>query len=258
MLPLKNEDTIFAGVFSPQYLLEFTAMPVITFASPKGGAGKTTAALLLATTLALKGFKVTVIDADEEKWIKRWSNLPDKPRKLEVVSDLTEDTILDAIDHAKKLSQFVIVDLEGTANMMVALAISRSDFVLVPVKASAMDAEAGAKATKLIRKHEHAFQVNIPFKVFLTETSATIIPKTQLIIEEQLRQADIPVLSVQLINRDAFKQLFSYGGSLETLDPNTYKLEDAIINAKAFTGEILDAMKQLAPVKQTRKTKEVA
>ena len=61
-------------------------MPVITFASPKGGAGKTTAALLLATELTVKGFHVTVIDADPLKWIKSWSKLSDKPGNLEVLA----------------------------------------------------------------------------------------------------------------------------------------------------------------------------
>ncbi|WP_313228507.1 ParA family protein [Sphingobium yanoikuyae] len=38
-------------------------MPTIAFISPKGGVGKTTAALLLASQLA-RGAKVSVIDAD--------------------------------------------------------------------------------------------------------------------------------------------------------------------------------------------------
>ena len=43
-------------------------MPVISFANPKGGAGKTTTALLLAGELASKDALVTIIDADPEKW----------------------------------------------------------------------------------------------------------------------------------------------------------------------------------------------
>ncbi len=39
-------------------------MPVIAFANPKGGSGKSTSALLLATELAVKGASVTIIDAD--------------------------------------------------------------------------------------------------------------------------------------------------------------------------------------------------
>ena len=39
-------------------------MPVISFANPKGGAGKTTTALVLATQLASRGAQVLIIDAD--------------------------------------------------------------------------------------------------------------------------------------------------------------------------------------------------
>jgi chromosome partitioning protein len=42
-------------------------MPVIAFANPKGGAGKTTAALLLASELTTRGARVTIIDADPER-----------------------------------------------------------------------------------------------------------------------------------------------------------------------------------------------
>ncbi len=39
-------------------------MPTIVFASSKGGAGKSTSAVLLATQLAERGAEVTLIDAD--------------------------------------------------------------------------------------------------------------------------------------------------------------------------------------------------
>ena len=60
-------------------------MPVIAFANPKGGAGKTTTALLLATELAARGAAVTVIDADPERWISQWAKLPGKPDGITIV-----------------------------------------------------------------------------------------------------------------------------------------------------------------------------
>ena len=187
--------------FPAQTRRSFKAMPVITFASPKGGAGKTTAALLLATELAVKEFHVTVIDADPLKWIKNWSQLPDKPANLEVLADLTEDTIIEAIDQAQSRSQFVIIDLEGTASTIVAYALSRSDFVLVPIQPSTMDARAGAMIVKLIRNHEQAFRIKIPFALFLTKTRAAIQPRTLSNILTQIEQAKMPVLQTQLLER---------------------------------------------------------
>jgi len=100
-------------------------MPTIAFANPKGGAGKTTTALLLATELATRGAQVTVIDADPEKWISQWATLGKMPKGLTVIQDVSEDSIMDVIDTATRSAQFVIVDLEGTASLMVANAIER-------------------------------------------------------------------------------------------------------------------------------------
>jgi chromosome partitioning protein len=75
-------------------------MPVISFANPKGGAGKTTTALLLATELASHGAAVTVIDADPERWISQWGALSGKPENISIISDITEDSIVDEIEAA--------------------------------------------------------------------------------------------------------------------------------------------------------------
>ncbi|WP_238258601.1 ParA family protein, partial [Methylorubrum podarium] len=116
-------------------------MPVVSFANPKGGAGKTTSALLLAGELAAKGARVTVIDADPERWISQWGKMPGKPSNIDIIADVTEDTIVDLIENAAAKAQFVIVDLEGTASLMVANAIGMSDLVIIPAQGASMDAK---------------------------------------------------------------------------------------------------------------------
>jgi chromosome partitioning protein len=44
---------------------------------------------------------------------------PGKPASLTVIADVTEDAVLDRIDQASRQTPFVIVDLEGTASLMV-------------------------------------------------------------------------------------------------------------------------------------------
>ena len=52
-------------------------MPTIVFASSKGGAGKTTAAIILAAELARQGatknIEVTLIDADPNQHSAKWA-----------------------------------------------------------------------------------------------------------------------------------------------------------------------------------------
>jgi chromosome partitioning protein len=54
-------------------------MPTRVFASPKGGVGKSTAAVLLATELAGFGAAVTMIDADPNKPLSLWQGDRAKP-----------------------------------------------------------------------------------------------------------------------------------------------------------------------------------
>jgi len=223
-------------------------MPVISFVSPKGGAGKSTAALLLATELAQKGAYVSVIDADPLGWISDWAGKPDKPETLSVQpgprSDEDETNIIDQIEEASKNNQFVIVDLEGTANMLIAYAVAQSDLVVIPTQPSHMDGKGAARAIQLVKQQEKAFKRTIPYAVLFTRAKAAIRTRTQGAIQEELESASIPVYMTQLIEREAFRLLFSYGGSLKNLPANTYKIEDAIKNARSFAGETIALIKK--------------
>ena len=75
-------------------------MPVLVFSSPKGGAGKTTASVILATELAGKGAGVTILDADPNRNAVDWAKLPGVPASLTVVGDVSEETIVDQIEEA--------------------------------------------------------------------------------------------------------------------------------------------------------------
>jgi len=215
-------------------------MPTIVFASPKGGAGKSTSAVLLASELAQRKTTVTIIDADPNRPVSQWAKRPGKPERLEVKSNVTEDTIIEMIEEAEQTSAFVIVDLEGTASLMVAYAMSRADLVIIPTQGSQLDAAEAAKAIKLVRSQEKAFNRKIPYKILFTRTSAAIRPRTQRNIESQFSEADIPAFNTQMCERDAFRAIFSFGGVLADLDPKQVSnINGAVTNARAFTAEVV-------------------
>src|SRR5438270_504257 len=124
-------------------------MPIIVIASSKGGSGKSTSAVLLATTLVEHGASVTVIDADPNKPLSQWAKHAGKPDSLTVLNDVSENTIIDTVEEAARKTAFVIVDLEGTASLMVGLAISRADLVIIPTQGSQLDAAETAKTVRL-------------------------------------------------------------------------------------------------------------
>jgi chromosome partitioning protein len=219
-------------------------MPTIVFASPKGGAGKSTSAVVLATELAGQGASVTIIDADPNRPVSRWGTRPGKPSSLTVIADVTEDAILDRIDQASRQAAFVIVDLEGTASLMVGYAISRADLVVIPTQGSLLDAAEAVKAIRLVRNMEKTAGKTIPTAILFTRTSAAIRPRSLQAIEVELAQSGVRVLETQMHERDAFRAIFSFGGSLADLDRSQVgNVAAAQANARAFAAEVLAILK---------------
>jgi len=220
-------------------------MPTIAFATPKGGAGKSTSAVILATELAQRGAAVTVIDADPNRPVSQWAKRPGCPDRVTVIDRVSEDSIIETIEDAATKTAFVVVDLEGTASMTVAYAISRADLVIIPAQGSQLDAAEAAKAIRLIRQQEKAFSRRIPYAVLFTRTSPAIKPRTFQHIRNEFVEHGVPVFHTQVHERDAFRAIFSFGGTLEALDPNQVgNLTAAIGNARALAAEIVARLRE--------------
>jgi chromosome partitioning protein len=223
-------------------------MPTIAFASSKGGAGKSTAAVLLATELAGRDASVTIIDADPNQPVSRWSRKPGRPDKLTIISSVTEETLIDAIDAAARKTAFVVVDLEGTASLMVAQAMSRADLVVIPTKGSELDAIEAVKVIKFIGRQEKAYNRAIPFAVLFTQTNPAVRPRTLKSLEQDMLQQGIPLFRTALYERDAFRAIFSFGGTLSGLNPNAVGgVPAALNNARQFTAEIVAMLTRSQP-----------
>ncbi len=214
-------------------------MPTIVFVSPKGGAGKTTAALLLASQLA-SSYDVTLIDADPNRPIKAWASGGHTPKRLAVVSDVDEDNIIERIEEAAAKTPIVIVDLEGTAAKIVVLAVSQADLALIPIQGSQLDAEQASRAIKVIKQREKMTGRALPYAVLLTRTNPVIRTRTMGHIQKGLIEAGVPVLETELHDREAFRAVFSLRQTLSGLDANEVaNLEKAQVNVEELALEIL-------------------
>ena len=221
-------------------------MPTIVFASPKGGAGKSTSAVILASELARKGIAIVIIDTDPNRPVTAWARRPGKPTTLEVIADVTEETVIDAIEKAAARVPFVIVDLEGTASMTVAYAISRADLVIIPSQGSQLDAAEAVKAVRLIRQQEKAFARRIPYAVLFTRTSAAIRPRTLQHIRAEFEAHGVPALETQMHEREAYRAVFSFGGTVDDLNAGQVSgLEGAVRNARALASEVVALLRRI-------------
>ena len=218
-------------------------MPVVSMVSSKGGAGKTTTALIIAGEIASAGRRVILVDADPNQPLVAWADRPGKPDNIQVVIDESAETIVETISEAKTSAHFVLVDLEGTATDRIGFAITQSDLVLIPVQGSVLDASEAAKSIKLIRQMSRVANREIPYAVFFTRKSAAIREKTLRDIEAQFASAGVPVLECSLIDRAAYRSIFSFGGTIRTIDAEQVSgLPGARENAQAFVQGVLSKL----------------
>lgn len=217
-------------------------MQVIVFASSKGGVGKTTAALTLASVLTHHGASTTLIDADPNAPLALWGRrFPSAVPTGLAVKVSSRSEVAEIIDSAS--DPYVIVDLEGSRNEEVSVAIGRADLVLIPMKGNQLDADEAVNVIKVIRRQETIFRRKISFRVFLSQTSPVIMDRGMKDICAQMRENGIPMLRTAMVERSAYKAPFRLGGTiydLSGLEANNPAL--AVANAELFAQEVRDVL----------------
>lgn len=221
-------------------------MPTVVLASSKGGSTKTTTNLIIGLQLAKKGFSVCYVDADAEEHLTDWASLPGKPENVSVVNGVNEDTIIDVIAEQNEKYDFVLVDLEGTASLMVAHAVAMADFVVIPCQASRMDARCAKKTIKMIKNQSRLLKRPIPFAVLFTRTPPPDF-ETKVLknIRNEMLKANVPIFKRALQEWAVYRDVLDFGGMLEDMDPKkSSNLPKAIENGDEVVGELVAFMTQ--------------
>lgn len=223
-------------------------MPVISFANPKGGTGKSTSALILALEMAHRGGKVALIDCDPNQVTAGWARAREQEGRelpFEAIANPGEDKIIDVLDELSAVYPFVIVDLEGTASLMMSRTMSRSDLTIIPMQASPVDAKQAARAVGLVRAEEKMLRRSIPMRILMTRNNPAIKTRDEKAIMEQLKAAHVPVLEVPLHERAAYRAVFTYNKTLRELTAKeSAGLPKARENAEGYAFYVVNALKE--------------
>lgn len=168
-------------------------MPVISIVHTKGGVGKSTSALYLATVAAQRGHPVTLLDADPQGTASEWASDAaggGTPLPFPVIPARLPLQIPEAA--------LVIIDTPpGTAGVIQA-AIDAADLVVVPTGVSPLDVRR-VWPTLEITAHR-------PTAVLLTGVALG----TRLAAEAAalLAEEEIPVIGTPIVRREAIKHAY--------------------------------------------------
>ncbi len=219
-------------------------MPNIAFISPKGGAGKTTAALLLALGLAERGARVALIDSDPNKPLVRWGALPGRPEAITVHAAPTVQDIRDAAQEARRRDpDWVIVDTEGSVRGAMVFAAMRFDLVVTPLNGSPMDAIEAIKAAELVASFGKRAGSGLMHQCLVSRAPPALKPRSLARVVAMLREQEIDILPTALVEKDAFRALFEIGGGLKALEAaGVSGVPAARRNIEAYVDAVLERL----------------
>ena len=195
-------------------------MYVITFANPKGGSGKTTAAMLLAEQIATSGGRVALLDLDPNANIIAWSRNRTEEGRGDPFTvharPQAEDTVA-LIDSLTDSIDYLIIDLEGSKDQIVTFALSRTDLCVIPLDGSPMEARQAAAAVRLIQSTSAMIRAPIAYTLLFTRTNAAFQSSDERDVRAEMETNDVPTLPVRLAKRAPYTRIFRDGVLLSEL-----------------------------------------
>jgi chromosome partitioning protein len=187
-------------------------MQTISIISQKGGAGKTTLALHLATAATAAGLVTLVVDTDPQatacKWhIWRGGHEPD------VIDCASHALLSKKLEQAAKLgADLAIVDTPPHADIMAREAGKAADMILIPCRPRAFDLDAIQATGDLVRASN-----KLAFVIFMAgHTNSPIVYQEA---EELISLFSLTVAPVMLPERAAFHHSVGQGKTAQEYEP---------------------------------------
>lgn len=189
---------------------------VLAILNQKGGVGKTTLAIHIATALAHRKLKVLLIDADPQNSALDWAAAREGQPLFPVVG-LPKSSIHKELPTLTEKFDVVVIDGPPRVHDVARSAIMASDLVLVPVQPSPYDVWASKEIMDLLNEAmvykpslKKAFVINR--KIVNTAIGRDVT--------DVLSEYPVPVLKTAISQRVAFAESATRGLTVFELDPD--------------------------------------
>jgi chromosome partitioning protein len=185
---------------------------IIAVVNQKGGAGKTTLAMLLAGSLADRGKRVLVADADAQNTAVHWSGMgAGFPAEVEDVSG-EESKLHKALRKRAEEFDYIVIDSPPAATAPVtASALRAAHLALVPVIPSPLDLWASVRIREAIALARNK-NPELEARLVVNQMQPNTILAREVL--GMLPEFGIPMLAASLKSRTAYRQCAALGGSI--------------------------------------------
>ncbi|WP_334473197.1 ParA family protein [Arsenophonus sp. PmNCSU2021_1] len=206
---------------------------IVSFLNGKGGVGKTTLTLNVATALGNKGLTVIAIDTDPQ------SSLSDFYHK-KMPFDLAEADSEKEVYKVKKnfdSYDFIIIDGAGSLNSISSAAVFMSNLVIMPITPSALDFRASGSLVEAIEARNDTQPNKVIARWVINKTISSAVMTS--ILKDGISESGIEAFKTQISQRQ------SYIRSLNNEGSTIYDSKDTKARGEIdlLTKEILEVLK---------------
>lgn len=189
---------------------------IISLVNQKGGVGKTTTAVNLASSLARKNLRLVLVDLDPQGSATKWHDVEGN-QAFEILnrSNLFTASDLEALSTAY---DYVIVDAPPAINELTRNVLEVSDVTVIPVTPSSLDLWACADTLKMAKEVQEKHP-GLEIKFLVNRK----IPGTRAgrEIRQALREYNTGVMNTELCQRVAYVDAMKYGVSVMQFAPGS-------------------------------------
>lgn len=193
---------------------------IISILNQKGGVGKTTISIHIASTLALAGKSVLLIDADVQRSALDWAASREKDPIFTVVG-ISTNTIHKEIKLLEEKYDYIIIDGPPRVYDVAKSIIAASDFIVIPIQPSPYDVWSAKEVVDLVNEIKNTLsmykKINAAF-VINRRIPNTVIGRD---VEEAMAQYNFPVLKTNLYQRVLYAETAAKGTSSIEEDPES-------------------------------------
>ncbi|MDO5757200.1 MAG: division plane positioning ATPase MipZ [Rhodobacterales bacterium] len=191
-------------------------MKMISFVSFKGGAGKSTALMSIASALVDRGKSVAILDADDNKPLLRWRQYAKDMETWDSRCEVTDIRDFEAFVEAHqsisaKAFDYVLVDTRGGGSDFNQELISNANLIVVPASLSIMEMDETFATLEWIGKLLDLTKSQVPVGILLNRT-----PRSERDLSTLQRRGlallkNMPVFENRIPERQAFMDIKASG-----------------------------------------------